>query len=214
MGVTIKRSGPGLPTAVWDRTAMQEVAKAAADGIRVRAFRDGKDVDDNTFAAYSTTPIAIHFASETGRRLKPKGGRPIYHEEWMDNHMVGGEYRGDPRTLYRFTVGQQVNGKKRRGLGPIVAMGYAGGYAEYKRLSTKGDGHVDLTLSGQLAREIGAKTVELYRAVIGITGQSTIYGTFVNALRPFMGLSPKNVEALGIVSDGAMKAAMDRSRKP
>lgn len=60
---------------IWGNEQMLAIASTLVVSIRKRAFKDGNDVNDKSFAAYSTRPIYISNTSNTARRLKPKGGR-------------------------------------------------------------------------------------------------------------------------------------------
>lgn len=55
---------------------MALIGFAAVNAIKARSFSRGEGVDDAKHAAYSTKPIYISKRGKTGRRLKPKGGRP------------------------------------------------------------------------------------------------------------------------------------------
>lgn len=82
---------------------------------------------------------------------------------------------------------------------------YAGGYAEYKRLSRRRvaggsnqTAEVDLTLSGALVNNIQPLQVSKSGYTIGLTSAVRGYGYEVNARRPFLGLSPNDVRMLTV----------------
>jgi hypothetical protein len=50
---------------------------AAATAIKKRAFMRGHGADDKPHKAYSTRPIYISKRGNTGKRLKPKGGKDV-----------------------------------------------------------------------------------------------------------------------------------------
>ena len=80
---------------------------------------------------------------------------------------------------------------------------YAGGYAEYKQASRRRvaggsnqTAEVDLTLSGALVNNIQPLQATRTGYVIGPTSAVRGYGYYVNARRPFIGLSPDDVRML------------------
>ena len=80
---------------------------------------------------------------------------------------------------------------------------YAGGYAEYKRLSRRRvagganqTAEVDLTLSGALVNNIQPLQVSRSGYTIGLTPAVRGYGYYVNERRPYLGLSPNDVRVL------------------
>ena len=72
---------------------------------------------------------------------------------------------------------------------------YAGGYAEYKQLST-GSGVINLTLSGQLLRTVRVAKASASSVTIKAGNESVRYAGAVDAKRPFMGIAP---DELGVI---------------
>lgn len=203
MGVKVTRPTQAFPSKCWDVRAMTQLAKAAQAAIVERTFHRGVGDNDRPLAPYSDKPRSISFASDTGRRLKPKGGLPAYG-------------RGHPRKLLG------ASGRAPRGSGwTIVGRYYPGGYAEYKRASRKGltNGmgatgvEVNLTLSGQLSRSLRVIRVSRTAATIGLTGAARAYGSHVDAARPFLGLSPQDGVDLEPAFSDIMAAAMERGAR-
>ena len=107
------------------------------------------------------------------------------------------------------------------------SMRFAGGYAEYKRLS-RGSGalpatgyaaaavgpssEVDLLLSGQLRRSIEVAQADEDSAVVQTGTQTATYAGAVNALRPFMGLAPGDRAQVEAVLTQAVLGAIARRR--
>lgn len=90
--------------------------------------------------------------------------------------------------------------------GLIVGRHYPGGYAQYKREST-GYAKVTLTLSGELRRNIRVIRTTDNEAVVGIGQSAAMYGHYVDAKRPFIGLT--KAEA-GSMLDAAVQAVFNR----
>lgn len=70
-------------------------------------------------------------------------------------------------------------------------------YGDYKRKSRKGGisgPEVDLTLSGQMRREFGVKQVRADGGVIGLRGAAEEYGSYVDAQRPWAGVTDKEAD--------------------
>ena len=199
MGVKVVTLGR-LPLACWDRQAMRETALAARAIIVTRTFRHGLDINDQPFKPYSTRPMTVTTKplSSTAKRMKPRGGLPAFG-------------RGHPRKLLG------AGGKKPKGAKwTITGRHYPGGYAQYKRESRKGvnDVDVNLTLSGELQRSIKIKDVEQDRATVGLEGNAIVYGMGVQQRgRVFMGLSPRDLDALQRAIDAAVEGALQRSAR-
>lgn len=196
MGVKVTRPAHTFPLKCWDVQAMTQLAKAAQAAIVERTFHRGVGADDQPLAAYSDNPRSISFKSDTGRRLKPKGGLPAYG-------------RGHPRKLLG------ASGRAPRGSGwTVVGRHYPGGYAEYKRSSRRGivngigagGAPVDLVLSGQLSRSLEIVAVSQARATIAIKGAALEYGPATDARRPWLAHSPRDVRDL---EEGALPAIID-----
>lgn len=77
---------------------------------------------------------------------------------------------------------------------------YAGGYREYKiksrRFGTGSSALVDLVLSGALMNNLVLLEATDARFIIGLTNRVRSYGYDVNADRPFLGLSQRDVNVL------------------
>jgi hypothetical protein len=188
MSLRVTTSG-SIPAAVWDDQAMTAAANLVRSLIVVRTFNDHLGDDDRPMKAYSTRPLKLYYRTGTARRLKPKGGSGF---PWVRGpRLPGGGYDASK-------IGQE-GGRY-----------YGGGYAEYKRASTRGGGAVDLTLSGQLAREFRVIQVQRTHAIIGLTGQAKIYGPHVDAARPWMDLSPAGVRELEEHLPGIVVSVMGR----
>jgi hypothetical protein len=89
---------------------------------------------------------------------------------------------------------------------------YAGGYRQYKASST-GRAFVNLTLSGQLRRSFRVKRVSAARALIGTTGQPSIYNQGVQERRPWVGISPRDRRLMVSEVSRLVRDLMNRSRK-
>ena len=88
----------------------------------------------------------------------------------------------------------------------------AGGYRQYKLQST-GRAFVNLTLSGQLRRSFRVKRVSAARALIGTTGQPSIYNQGVQERRPWVGISPRDRRLMVAEVSRLVRDLMNRSRK-
>ena len=161
-------SGGKVPRNLWGRASMRALAEIARATVVTRVSRRGEGLDDGPLKRYATAPrIYVYRAYGAGARLKPKGGRTV-------------------------SIVKGLDGKFRK----LKGHAYEGGYAEYKAASTKGGGGiVDLTLSGQMLRDFRVKDVTATRAVIGLTA-TVHYGAGVNARRPWIGLSRRDVQQL------------------
>lgn len=202
MSLTVIRPSRPIPAGIWDARAMRQYALAVHAAIVERTFQRGVGQDDRDLRRYSTRPTTIPFASETAKRLTPKGGEPAYGP-------------GRPRKL--LVSGRPPNGKK----WPQTGRHYPGGYAQYKRESRRGmrnrDGAVgvlvDLTLSGQMRRSFRIVWVSRTEAAISLTGQPLEYGPQTDRARPWIGLSPTDIRD---IHDHALpaiiRAAMERAR--
>lgn len=92
---------------------------------------------------------------------------------------------------------------------------YEGGYAERKRaLGPKRPGQVDLTLTGRMRRSFRLKQASAKRLTLGLVGAPAVYGTFVQAKRPWMGLSPKDIAAIHSRLGRIVAGAVRRSAGP
>ena len=160
-------AGGKVPRNLWGRASMRALAEIARATVVTRVSRRGEGLDDGPLKRYATAPrIYVYRAYGAGARLKPKGGRTV-------------------------SIVKGLDGKFRK----LKGHAYEGGYAEYKATSTKGGGIVDLTLSGQMLRDFRVKDVTATRAVIGLTA-TVHYGAGVNARRPWIGLSRRDVQQL------------------
>lgn len=158
--------GATWPSFVWDLTAMRDVAEVLRTSLVQRTFFEGLDVNDNGLKAYSTKPVVIYAASETGRRLKPKGGTP-----WKGRR---GPNKG--RVVGRFYKGGYAEYKElsRKGLKPGKSV------------------EVDLILSGQLSRSIGVQAISKTGVTITPRGAAVTYAGATNDKRNWWGISPRN----------------------
>lgn len=202
MSIKVRPLGT-VPTSVWDVQAMEALAVSVRGIIVERTQVRGIGEDGNPLAPYSTRPITISFASDTAARLKPKGGNPAYG-------------RGHPRRLLT------ASGRAPRGAGWVITgRYYPGGYAEYKRSSRLGltsrSGRagvlVDLTLSGQMMREFRVRKTTRLSAIIGLTGEAAIYGSQVNAARPWIGLAESDAPAVDASFGAIVADAMRRGER-
>ena len=160
-------AGGKVPRNLWGRASMRALAEIARATVVTRVSRRGEGLDDNPLKRYATAPrIYVYRAYGAGARLAPKGGRTV-------------------------SIVKGLDGKFRK----LKGHAYEGGYAEYKSTSTKGGGIVDLTLSGQMLRDFRVNDVTATRAVIGLTA-TVHYGAGVNARRPWIGLSRRDVQQL------------------
>ena len=160
-------AGGKVPRNLWGRASMRALAEIARATVVTRVSRRGEGLDDGPLKRYATAPrIYVYRAYGAGARLAPKGGRTV-------------------------SIVKGLDGKFRK----LKGHAYEGGYAEYKSTSTKGGGIVDLTLSGQMLRDFRVKDVTATRAVIGLTA-TVHYGAGVNARRPWIGLSRRDVQQL------------------
>ena len=161
-------AGGKVPRNLWGRASMRALAEIARATVVTRVSRRGEGLDDNPLKRYATAPrIYVYRAYGAGARLKPKGGRTV-------------------------SIVKGLDGKFRK----LKGHAYEGGYAEYKAASTEGGGGiVDLTLSEQMLRDFGVKDTTATRAVLGLTA-TWKYGRHVNARRPWIGLSRRDVQQL------------------
>lgn len=194
MGFKVTTTG-ALPTRPWDQQAMREFATAAHGQLIERTFNQGRGESGQKHAAYSTKAAKIYDRSQTGRRLKAKGGASFV---W-----VRGPRNSSSKTGAR--------GYDRTKIGQHAGMFYSGGYAAYKHASRKGATgiDVDLTLSGAMARSLRVKDVRRLSAVIALNGAAREYGPHVDKARPFMGFGPADQkdlqEALNLSTLGALE---------
>ena len=161
-------AGGKVPRNLWGRASMQALAEIARATVVTRVSRRGEGLDDNPLKRYATAPrIYVYRAYGAGARLKPKGGRTV-------------------------SIVKGLDGKFRK----LKGHAYEGGYAEYKTASTEGGGGiVDLTLSEQMLRDFRVKDTTATRAVLGLVA-TWKYGRHVNARRPWIGLSRRDVQQL------------------
>jgi hypothetical protein len=182
---------------------MSQVAHAALAAVVERTFSRGLGDDDKPMKAYSTRPTTISFASDTGRRLTPKGGLPAYG-------------RGRPRKMLTAT------GRARRGSGWVITgRHYEGGYAEYKRSSRRGltnrlgatGSNPDLVLSGRLSRSVAILRTSRFAAAIGLKGEAAVYGPATDEARPWFAHSPEDLRDLDDTVIAVVESAMTRSAR-
>lgn len=93
---------------------------------------------------------------------------------------------------------------------------YAGGYDQYKRESRRhGAGSsalVDLTLSGALMNNLRVLQATDSFFIIGLTQEVWSYGYKVNAQRPYLGLSPRDVDVLVLAVQAEITKKIKRGR--
>ncbi len=163
-------SGGKIPRNLWGRASMRALAEIARTAVITRVSRRGEGLDDAPLKRYATAPrIYVYRAYGAGARLKPKGGRTV-------------------------SIVKGLDGKFRK----LKGHAYEGGYQEYKTSSTEGGGGiVDLTLSEQMLRDFRVKdsATTANRAVLGLVA-TWKYGRHVNARRPWIGLSRRDVQQL------------------
>ena len=161
-------AGGKVPRNLWGRASMRALAEIARATVVTRVSRRGEGLDDGPLKRYATAPrIYVYRAYGAGARLAPKGGRTV-------------------------SIVKGLDGKFRK----LKGHAYEGGYAEYKAASTEGGGGiVDLTLSEQMLRDFRVKDTTATRAVLGLVA-TWKYGRHVNARRPWIGLSRRDVQQL------------------
>ena len=210
MSLRVIHTGEGTPQFNWTAEHMRKLALAMRAHLVRRTFDLGIGQDGKPHKPYSTRPITIAFDSETGRRLKPKGGQPAYgaglgtsDRTSFDNGVTPERpvnRRADRGWSFLFREAGDTGDTGRKTRGAIIGRHYEGGYAEYKASSRKGlvnrngvtGTAVDLTLSGQLAGSVRVVSSTRTQAVIGITGDARTYGVFVDGKRPFLGFSEED----------------------
>lgn len=99
--------------------------------------------------------------------------------------------------------------------GEVTSVRYDGGYAQYKRESRRGriaSGEVDLTLSGQMLREIRPTVVQETVVEVEHTGGSAVYGPAVDAKRPHMALAADEVPKLDRLIQSLVDAHLQSGR--
>ena len=72
---------------------------------------------------------------------------------------------------------------------------------------------VDLTLSGQMMREFRVRKTTRLSAIIGLTGEAAIYGSSVNAARPWIGLADSDAPAVDASFAAIVADAMRRGER-
>jgi hypothetical protein len=181
MGIKARVDVGKWPRDIATPAVMRAVGEMCKAQVVQRAFREGLGTDDRPLRRYGTQPMSVYFPSETARRLKPKGGAPLYRKRPYR--------RRGSQSGYMITA-------KYLPLGTLIGRRYEGGYAQFKRDSRKGfvggSVEVDLTLSGQLSRSIRVTNVRENYAVVQVSGGALKYAAHVNRKRPFFGLSPED----------------------
>jgi hypothetical protein len=189
MSVRVKSIGT-VPTSVWDVQAMEALAVSVRGIIVKRTQNRGIGEDGNPLAPYSTRPLTIEFDSDTGRRLRPRGGKPAYGRSANGRRVIVG----------RHYEGGYAEYKRSSRLGLTSKSGRAGV-------------SVDLTLSGQMMEEFRVRKTTLLSALIGLTGEAAIYGAEVNAARPWIGLADSDAPAVEASFDAIVADAMRRGER-
>ena len=94
---------------------------------------------------------------------------------------------------------------------------YQGGYREYKvqsrRHSASSSALVDLVLSGAMLNNLVLMEATDARFIIGLTNRVRSYGYDVHADRPFIGLSPRDVNVLVSAVQAELTAKIKRGRR-
>jgi len=207
VNLRVIHTGEGTPQFAWTAEHMRKLALAMRAHLVRRTFDLGIGADGKPMKPYSTRPITIAFDSETGRRLKPKGGQPAYgaglgttDRTSFDNGVTPERpvnRRADRGFSFIFREAGDTGDTGRKTRGAIIGRHYEGGYAEYKASSRRGLVNrngvsgvaVDLTLSGRLSRSVRVISSTRTQATIGITGEAQVYGARVDGDRQFMGFS-------------------------
>lgn len=183
MGIKVKIDLTKFPRFLIDEPAMRDIAETLRASIIQRAFFEGLDTKDSRFVDYSTTPRVVYYASETAKRLKPKGG-----QQWIG--------RRGPR--------------KGEAVGRYYPDGYRQYKAESRKGLTGASVEVDLILSGQLSRSLRVTRTTSNQARIEVRGSATAYAAAVNAKREWLGVSPRNIEDLNAMLGEIVGTAMRR----
>lgn len=199
------------PSSISNATVMRAIGEACKAQVVQRTFREGRGLDDNPHKRYSTKPLSVYLGSETARRLKPKGGVPLYRKRRY-------KARGKSQSTYLLSW-------KHYDLGALIGRRYEGGYRQFKAESRKGlnlastaanrvgetqrSVEVDLTLSGQLSRSLRVVRVQRTSAVVQVQGGSLKYAAGVNARRPWMGMSPGDISEARFAVAAVMLAYLE-----
>ena len=155
-----------IPSKLWTKQDSARLGLNTLASIKLRTSR-GIDANGKGFKKYSTKPIYIGFNSDTGKRLKPKGGRRTKSGKSM---------------FYPGGLGGGYHAYKVR---------------SRKRQSNKGHSAiVDLTLSGQLMQNFVLKSFTSTGFTLGLTKHVSHYGYHVNKKREYLGLSEEDVDIL------------------
>ena len=161
-----KISLKNIPSKLWTAEDSAKVGFNTLASIKMRTSQ-GISAEGQPFKKYSTKPIYIGFNSDTGKRLKPKGGRRT--KSGLSMFYAGGLSGG-----YH---AYKVRSRKRRPNAGHSAI-------------------VDLTLSGQLMNNFIMTSATANGFTLGLTDHVKHYGYFVNRERPFIGLTEEDVETL------------------
>lgn len=187
------------PSSIGNATTMRAIGEACRAQVVQRTFREGRGLDDNPHKRYSKKPISVYFGSETARRLKPKGGTPLYRKRRY-------KARGKSQSSYLLSW-------KHYDLGALIGRRYEGGYRQFKAESRKGlserSVEVDLILSGQLSRSLRVTNVRKTSAVIQVQGGSLKYAAGVNARRPWLGLSNNDKAQIQLAIADILRAYLE-----
>ena len=200
MGIKARVDVGKWPRDIATPEVMRAVGELCKAQVIQRTFREGTGVDDRPLKRYSTKPMSVYFPSETARRLKPKGGMPLYRKRKY-------KQRGRSQSTYMMTW-------KLYPLGTLIGRRYEGGYAQFKHDSRKGfvggSVEVDLTLSGQLSRSIRVTNVRKNYAVVQVSGGALKYAAHVNRKRPWFGLSPQDQSLVMQAVGDILRAFMEQ----
>lgn len=187
------------PSSISNATVMRAIGEVCKAQVVQRTFREGRGLDDNPHKRYSTKPLSVYLGSETARRLKPKGGVPLYRKRRY-------KARGKSQSTYLLSW-------KHYDLGALIGRHYEGGYKQFKAESRKGlnerSVEVDLILSGQLSRSLRVVRVQRTSAVVQVQGGSLKYAAGVNARRPWMGMSAGDINEARFAVAAVMLAYLE-----
>tara|TARA_R110000868_G_scaffold200654_3_gene448121 strand:+ start:3237 stop:3860 length:624 start_codon:yes stop_codon:yes gene_type:complete len=187
------------PSSISNATVMRAIGEVCKAQVVQRTFREGRGLDDNPHKRYSTKPLSVYLGSETARRLKPKGGVPLYRKRRY-------KARGKSQSTYLLSW-------KHYDLGALIGRRYEGGYKQFKTESRKGlnerSVEVDLVLSGQLSRSLRVVRVQRTSAVVQVQGGSLKYAAGVNARRPWMGMSTGDINEARFAVAAVMLAYLE-----
>lgn len=131
------------------------------------------------------------------RRFRPYSTTPL----WVSNR-ASPKPRGGRRTR----VLNPKTGRMNYGGGVF----YAGGYREYKR-ATLGTDKVNLTRTGNMRRKFKMKRAARGMVEVGLVGDASVYGTFVDRKRPWKRLSDGDRAKIAQALPGIVQRSLRRT---